>query len=348
MNPVVVIGAGLAGLAAACQLTGRGYDVTVVERATSPGGRAGRAAPDGFSFDTGPTVLTMPDLIAEPLRAVGADLGRRPSRCSSSTRRTGPCSPTAAPSTSAPVVEAMRARSPRPAAASTRPRSTSSSPGCASSTWSRCRTSSTATSTPRSDCSPSRARRRSCCGCGAFGRLGRRGPAPVPGPAAAPAVLLPGHVRRARARRRARALRGDHLHGQHRRRLLPRGRHARDARGMARAAEKAGAAVPLRRARSKRSSAPPPAGWPASGWPADGRSPPTPWSARSTCPPRTSSCCPICRRRARSRHGPTTRRRRWSGTSASAGCPSPRSPTTTSTSASSGARAFDALMKRGR
>ena len=36
MNPVVVIGAGLAGLSAACYLTGRGYDVTVVEREEHP------------------------------------------------------------------------------------------------------------------------------------------------------------------------------------------------------------------------------------------------------------------------------------------------------------------------
>ena len=41
MNPVVVIGAGLAGLSAACYLAGRGYDVTVVEREELPGGRAG-------------------------------------------------------------------------------------------------------------------------------------------------------------------------------------------------------------------------------------------------------------------------------------------------------------------
>ena len=74
MNPVVVIGAGLAGLAAACHLTGQGYDVTVVEREDVPGGRNGLLQRDGFTFDTGPTVLTMPDLIADALRAVGSDL----------------------------------------------------------------------------------------------------------------------------------------------------------------------------------------------------------------------------------------------------------------------------------
>jgi phytoene desaturase len=69
VNPVVVIGAGLAGLSAACYLSGRGYDVTVVEREEVPGGRAGVLYRDGFTFDTGPTVLTMPDLIADAIRA---------------------------------------------------------------------------------------------------------------------------------------------------------------------------------------------------------------------------------------------------------------------------------------
>ena len=74
MSSVIVVGAGLAGLAAACHLTGQGHQVTVVERASVPGGRAGVLHQDGFRFDTGPTVLTMPDLIAEALHAVDADL----------------------------------------------------------------------------------------------------------------------------------------------------------------------------------------------------------------------------------------------------------------------------------
>jgi phytoene desaturase len=78
VNSVVVIGAGLAGLSAACYLTGRGHQVTVVEREEVPGGRAGVLARDGFTFDTGPTVLTMPDLIADALRAVDADLSLLP------------------------------------------------------------------------------------------------------------------------------------------------------------------------------------------------------------------------------------------------------------------------------
>ncbi|HEY5822661.1 MAG TPA: phytoene desaturase family protein [Propionibacteriaceae bacterium] len=74
MNNVVVIGAGLAGLSAACYLTGQGHQVTVVDRELIPGGRSGQRNLDGFTFDTGPSVLTMPDLISGPLKAVGADL----------------------------------------------------------------------------------------------------------------------------------------------------------------------------------------------------------------------------------------------------------------------------------
>ena len=71
---VVVVGAGLGGLSAALGLAAAGREVTVVEREPVPGGRAGLLAVDGYSFDTGPTVLTMPELIAETLAQVGEEL----------------------------------------------------------------------------------------------------------------------------------------------------------------------------------------------------------------------------------------------------------------------------------
>jgi phytoene desaturase len=70
---VVVIGAGLGGLSAACHLAGRGWDVQVIERGEGPGGRAGRFSRDGFQFDTGPTVMTMPNVLAATFAAVGAE-----------------------------------------------------------------------------------------------------------------------------------------------------------------------------------------------------------------------------------------------------------------------------------
>ncbi|OBI45266.1 phytoene desaturase family protein [Mycobacterium colombiense] len=74
---VVVVGAGLAGLSAALHLAGRGRAVTVVEREPWPGGRAGRLDIDGYRIDTGPTVLTMPDIIDETFAAVGERLRDR-------------------------------------------------------------------------------------------------------------------------------------------------------------------------------------------------------------------------------------------------------------------------------
>jgi len=71
---VVIVGAGLGGLSAALRLAGAGRTVTVVEREAVPGGRAGLLQRDGYSFDTGPSVLTMPSLIQDALSCVGEDI----------------------------------------------------------------------------------------------------------------------------------------------------------------------------------------------------------------------------------------------------------------------------------
>jgi phytoene desaturase len=71
---VVVVGAGLGGLSAALRLAAAGRQVTVLERELVPGGRAGLLETKGYRFDTGPTVLTMPDLIADALSCVGEKL----------------------------------------------------------------------------------------------------------------------------------------------------------------------------------------------------------------------------------------------------------------------------------
>jgi phytoene desaturase len=75
---VAVVGAGLAGLSAALRLAGAGRQVTVLEREQVPGGRAGliRTTVEGgeYRFDTGPTVLTMPGLIADCFDAVGESM----------------------------------------------------------------------------------------------------------------------------------------------------------------------------------------------------------------------------------------------------------------------------------
>lgn len=77
VDHVVVVGAGLAGLAATLHLLGAGRSVTVVEREGVPGGRAGLLVSGGFRIDTGPTVLTMPDLVEEAFAAVGERMADR-------------------------------------------------------------------------------------------------------------------------------------------------------------------------------------------------------------------------------------------------------------------------------
>ncbi len=69
---VVVIGGGLAGLASACTLAARGYAVTVFDKNGWFGGKAAVLAAEGFRFDMGPTILTMPKV----LRRIFGEAGR--------------------------------------------------------------------------------------------------------------------------------------------------------------------------------------------------------------------------------------------------------------------------------
>lgn len=57
---VVVIGAGMGGMATAARLSVKGHDVTIVERNHTYGGKLGSYTRDGFVFDTGPSLLTLP------------------------------------------------------------------------------------------------------------------------------------------------------------------------------------------------------------------------------------------------------------------------------------------------
>ena len=70
---VGVIGGGLGGLAAACTLGARGYDVVVLERNDWVGGKAAVLEADGFRFDMGPTILLMPSVIARIFAEAGRD-----------------------------------------------------------------------------------------------------------------------------------------------------------------------------------------------------------------------------------------------------------------------------------
>jgi diapolycopene oxygenase len=70
---VGVIGGGLGGLAAACTLAARGYQVLLLERNHWLGGKAAVLEEQGYRFDMGPTILTLPST----LRRIYAEAGRR-------------------------------------------------------------------------------------------------------------------------------------------------------------------------------------------------------------------------------------------------------------------------------
>ena len=61
----VVIGAGIGGISCAMRLQSLGFDTEIVEALDAPGGRAYVRKADGFVFDMGPTVLTVPHFIEE-------------------------------------------------------------------------------------------------------------------------------------------------------------------------------------------------------------------------------------------------------------------------------------------
>lgn len=69
---VVVVGAGMGGLAAALRLAAKGFDVTVVERGRQPGGKLREVPVMGHGIDSGPTVLTM-RWVFEELFAAGGE-----------------------------------------------------------------------------------------------------------------------------------------------------------------------------------------------------------------------------------------------------------------------------------
>jgi phytoene desaturase len=67
----IVIGSGFGGLAAAVRLRARGYQVSVLEKQSQLGGRAGVIQRGGFTYDTGPTVITAPFLFDELFQILG-------------------------------------------------------------------------------------------------------------------------------------------------------------------------------------------------------------------------------------------------------------------------------------
>ncbi|WP_418609638.1 phytoene desaturase family protein [Gluconobacter cerinus] len=74
---VIVIGAGLGGLAAACTMAARGYEVTVLEANDWLGGKAADWQEGGYRFDMGPTILTMPRVLERIFAEAGITMTER-------------------------------------------------------------------------------------------------------------------------------------------------------------------------------------------------------------------------------------------------------------------------------
>ncbi len=72
---MAIIGAGMGGLAAAIRLARTGFEVDVFEKNSETGGRMGRLEADGFTFDTGPSLLLMTDTYRELFSFAGRNLG---------------------------------------------------------------------------------------------------------------------------------------------------------------------------------------------------------------------------------------------------------------------------------
>ncbi len=66
----LVIGAGLGGIAVAARLARQGFAVTVLEKNATPGGRCSQLVREGHRFDVGPTLLLMPEVVAETYAAL--------------------------------------------------------------------------------------------------------------------------------------------------------------------------------------------------------------------------------------------------------------------------------------
>src|SRR5512138_3606257 len=71
---VLIIGAGMGGIATAARLARNGYNVTVLEKEATPGGRANQLVRDGHRFDIGPTLFLMPEIWEETFAALGERL----------------------------------------------------------------------------------------------------------------------------------------------------------------------------------------------------------------------------------------------------------------------------------
>ncbi|HBG41635.1 MAG TPA: hypothetical protein DDW85_09505 [Porphyromonadaceae bacterium] len=73
---VVIIGAGVAGIATSVFLANKGFQVEVYEKNAAPGGRCGQIFKNGHRFDLGATILLMPSVYRDVFRSLGLDMDK--------------------------------------------------------------------------------------------------------------------------------------------------------------------------------------------------------------------------------------------------------------------------------
>ena len=74
MSEIIIIGAGLGGLSAACRLAKAGFSVTVLEKNETIGGKVNLVEADGYKFDTGASLLTMRHVLQDIFEFAGREL----------------------------------------------------------------------------------------------------------------------------------------------------------------------------------------------------------------------------------------------------------------------------------
>lgn len=71
MKKAIVCGAGIGGMVSALALSNKGYEVSIFEKNDYAGGKMGEFRKDGFRFDTGPSLITMPHVLTEFFTSLG-------------------------------------------------------------------------------------------------------------------------------------------------------------------------------------------------------------------------------------------------------------------------------------
>ncbi len=74
MKKIIICGAGVGGMVSAIYLAHKGYDVEIFEKNLKPGGKMNEFRKDGYRFDTGPSLITMPYVFSDFFKEIGRDM----------------------------------------------------------------------------------------------------------------------------------------------------------------------------------------------------------------------------------------------------------------------------------